>query len=171
MSLAVRTILGLVVVVALAAPAAAQKNTQKRYGDWTVVCNDQPPAGAPKCFMVQEMIDLKTKLKVFGVGIFYVDGQADPKIQINTTNKADPSKPLSLQIDNGPTLTTNFDGCNENVCRVLGNLNADLLDKMRRGTKANFTFVIKEIDKRLQLVGSLKGFSSALKSLDDVRKK
>jgi invasion protein IalB len=155
-----------------ARPAAAPEIIAT-HGDWKVQC-EAPPANAQgqsarkQCGMVQTARSDKNP-KV-GLTLVLVKGQQNGK-QVTMMRVMAPigvylPTGVALEVDGGAVGRVPFTRCLPQVCIAFAEASGDTLDKMRKGSAANF-IIYEAPGLGLPMKISLNGFSAAYGTLDN----
>jgi invasion protein IalB len=163
--------LGAVVLALGAAPGLAQQGetTRTTSGDWTVIC---AKAGRP-CIMEQVGKTpqgenaLSMQLERLPQPGTMNGEQVDTVANILTPLGVLIQEGLELRIDGGEPQRSPYFLCQPNGCVVRAPLPKRLLDQMRRGKAATFTFAVVQNGRagKVSTTISLTGFTKALDSL------
>jgi invasion protein IalB len=131
---------------------------QETHGEWRVTCAQ--PGGQKVCTLSQQLADQSSRQLVVGI-----------ELKATTTDKAEGtlvlpfglavSKPIELQVDEGPPLTRTFRTCVPIGCLVDVSLEAQTLKALRGGTALHVT-ATADGGKEVAFQLPLKGFASAL---------
>jgi invasion protein IalB len=164
-------------------PAQAQRPPQQQmpapevvatHGDWKIQC-EAPPAnaqGAPaqkQCGMIQTARSDKNP-KV-GLTLVLVKGQQNGKaitmMRIMAPVGVYLPTGVALEVDGGAVGRVPFTRCLPQVCIAFAEATRDTLDKLKKGTAANF-IIYEAPGLGLPLKISLNGFSAAYGALDNL---
>jgi invasion protein IalB len=145
------------------------------HGDWKIQCESPPPnaqgaqATQKQCGMVQTARSEKNP-KV-GLTLVLVKGQQNGKsvtmMRVMTPIGVYLPTGVALEVDGGAIGRVPFTRCLPQVCIAFAEATGDTLDKMRKGTAANF-IIYEAPGLGLPLKISLNGFSAAYGALDNL---
>ncbi len=167
-------------------PAAPRKPLAEviaEYGIWRVKC-EQPPApakggakaGKKVCYVQATQRDPKLKNVTLSIFIFKIKGKG-PDGKVRSVYMIDMRAPLGvylptgigLEIDGKPVSRAPFLSCNPIFCDSMAETRKETIDRLKKGKKAKFIYYAAP-GRGLPLVFDLKGFSAAMKKLDEVSK-
>jgi invasion protein IalB len=145
------------------------------HGDWKIQCEPPPPnaqgaaAGQKQCGMVQTAHSDKNP-KV-GLTLVLVKGQQNGKsvtmMRVMAPIGVYLPTGVALEVDGGAVGRVPFTRCLPQVCIAFAEATSDTLDKMRKGTAANF-IIYEAPGLGLPMKISLNGFSAAYGALDNL---
>ena len=163
-------------------PRNPQKPAAKRpapelvstHGDWKVQCETAPKQGAEgqtekQCAMVQTVRSEKnTKV---GLTAVFARGKQNGKdvtmMRILAPIGVYLPTGVALEIDGGAVGRIPFTRCLPQICMAFGEAGTQTLDKLRKGTAANF-IIYEAPGIGMPLKVSLSGFADAYKALGDL---
>lgn len=152
-----------VLLCACAQPAAAQalpggaSQLQETHGDWRVACGQQN--GQKQCAFSQQQTDKESRQLVLGIELKTAGDRVEGVLILPFGLAVD--KPVSLQIDEGPSQTARFNTCLPAGCLVPVVFDPATVASLKKGT----TLKVKAVAVNGQDTAftiSLKGFASAL---------
>jgi invasion protein IalB len=144
------------------------------HGDWKIQCETPPPnaQGAPaqkQCGMIQTARSDKNP-KV-GLTLVLVKGQQNGKaitmMRIMAPVGVYLPTGVALEVDGGAVGRVPFTRCLPQVCIAFAEATRDTLDKLKKGSAANF-IIYEAPGLGLPLKISLNGFSAAYGALDNL---
>jgi invasion protein IalB len=144
------------------------------HGDWKIQCETPPPnaqgAASPKqCGMVQTAKSDKNP-KV-GLTLVLVKGQQNGKavtmMRVMAPIGVYLPTGVALEVDGGAVGRVPFTRCLPQVCIAFAEASSDTLDKMKKGSAANF-IIYEAPGLGLPMKISLNGFSAAYGALDNL---
>jgi invasion protein IalB len=143
------------------------------HGDWKVQC-ESPPPNAPataqkQCGMVQTARSEKNP-KV-GLTLVLVKGQQNGKavtmMRVMAPIGVYLPTGIALEVDGGAIGRVPFTRCLPQACIAFAEATSETLDKMRKGSAANF-IIYEAPGLGLPMKISLSGFSAAIGALDNL---
>ena len=145
------------------------------HGDWKVQCEDAPQnaqgaaAGQKQCGMVQTARSDKNP-KV-GLTLVLVKGQQNGKsvtmMRVMAPIGVYLPTGVALEVDGGAVGRVPFTRCLPQVCIAFAEASSDTLEKMKKGSAANF-IIYEAPGLGLPMKISLSGFSAAYGELDNL---
>lgn len=133
---------------------------------WTVICafeNQVAEEPAERCRMAQSLVTNDTGLPVLVLRVY---SDPDPLVLATVPLNVFLKPGLAMQVDNGRREVLAFEICNEQGCHVGLPLTQDLLDRLKRGLFARFTYA-DGTGQEITLPVDLRGFTA---SWDDLNK-
>ena len=169
-----------------AAPKAPQAEVIAEYGIWRVMC-EKPPVPAKSdakdakaaqkvCYIQAAQSNPKVKGAVLSIFIFKMKGKG-PDGKVRTAYMIDLRAPLGvylptgigLEIDGKPVSRASFLTCNPIFCDSMAQTRKETINRLKKGKKAKFIYYAAP-GRGLPIEFDLKGFSAAMKKLDEVSK-
>lgn len=167
---------GLLAIVALACPAAAQGTLKQKYGDWQHRCDRPSPTGPEQCILIQNVLD-QSDLNLAVVILRVEDTAATADAR-----RRDPSAPsvrrpvlrviaplgillprgLGLKIDDKEIGSTGFVRCLDSGCVAEVDMDSALLEGFKKGKVALFAVFLTPEEGRglpVTLPGFEQGFA------------
>jgi len=147
-----------------AAPAASPEFETREYQDWTVRCSKETAALPAACEMLQQPKDERGQT-VLAVAVGKVANTSNPGMLIILPLGIWLPPGVVLKVDGGQDIPARVERCERRGCQVELLLEADILAKLKAGTKADVLFQIYDENGEPQVVGvpfSLFGFTAAL---------
>jgi invasion protein IalB len=152
----------------LSVSSIADAAEEKRFDDWMLRCAERAPPDAPRCIITQDIVSNETNLGIVSAAIYYRPGKNTPTLGFNLAPQAIKQKGMSLQIDDKPSMDMQIQGCNDKFCGVRVNFPDDVMKQFRTGKSGVVSFSVPP-EKRIGAKISLKGFSAAMKVLEQRR--
>jgi invasion protein IalB len=146
-----------------AAPPGVEM-TERRFQDWIVRCGRPQGQEAEVCEMQQQQIDNEDRT-VMAVAVGRVPGSSDVGLLILLPLGILLPAGVTMQIDGGGAIPLEVERCERQGCRIERLIDADLLSRLKAGTKATVFFEAFDPQGKRQRLGvpiSLLGFTAAL---------
>lgn len=164
------------VLVSLSAPALAQGTLKGKYGDWQHRCDKPAANGAEQCILIQNVLDQSelnlavVVLKVEDMGATSEARKKDPKaapVRRPVLRVIAPlgillPRGLGLKIDDREIGSTGFVRCLESGCVAEVDMDATLIDTLKKGKTALFAIFLTPEEGRglpVTLAGFEQGFA------------
>lgn len=137
---------------------------EERVQDWTVLCGTPSAGGPEQCEMRQQIADAEGNTLVLAV-IGKLPDRPEPGMLVLMPLGIFLPAGVALQIDNGPEVPLQVQRCIQTSCQVELLLDAEIMNRMKAGTKATVTYAGQNPQgqvARVQAEISLLGFTAAL---------
>jgi invasion protein IalB len=138
--------------------------TERQFQDWTVRCGRPRGQEAEVCEMEQQQIDNEDRT-VMAVAVGQVPGSSDFVLLVLLPLGILLPAGVTIQIDGGAEIPLQVVRCERQGCRIERLIEADLLSRLKAGTKATVFFEAFDPQGKRQRLGvpiSLLGFTAAL---------
>jgi invasion protein IalB len=154
-----------------AGPAPAAPTVLSTHGDWKVQCEPSPEgaAAAPQqCGMVQTAhSDKEPKAELTLIIVKQKEkDKIVPAMRVLAPLGVFLPTGIALEIDGAAVGRVPYARCTRRVCYAMATASGDMLDKMRKGTNANF-IIYQGPGLGVPMKISLNGFSAAFSALQD----
>ncbi|MCP5433017.1 MAG: invasion associated locus B family protein [Alphaproteobacteria bacterium] len=142
---------------------AEDEGVVTNFDDWSVRCI-QPDGQLKRCVMSQVIVEKESQKPVVHMSAGFVPDSAVPVMQIAVPLGVYLPAGIALNVDEEQLVHRGFEVCSPSGCQLLVVLSGELLEKLKKGDKAEIAFQ----DAARQNVGvpaSLKGFTAAYNAL------
>ncbi|MEL6317079.1 MAG: invasion associated locus B family protein [Pseudomonadota bacterium] len=158
--------LALTAAVFLAAPAAAQAQSDAAPVNWLVNCTNTGQDGALACQMTQTVVVRETGQRLLSIMIRKGETPTTPAMMLTLPLGLYLPAGVKMSIDEAAAQDLVVQTCEASGCFAGMAITEDLLDAMRRGTKLDF--VLQDLQRRsITVSSSLSGFTSAFEQINE----
>jgi invasion protein IalB len=160
------------IVLAAAAPAAAQTASGQTFRDWRLDCEQVPQQERTVCYIHHEFVpsapEGQPRRPAAAVVVGYLGPQSELALILKVPPVAKQDVGLGLKIDEREPVAFPIQECDEGSCTAAIRMTDDLLNQFRAGVRGVLAFIGPE-NQQINMPISLLGFSSALSALNQAR--
>ena len=165
----------IVLSLVLGAPAFAQQPAGQQepikptivenHGDWTFECSPVLANGGDFCTMQQLLSHTESKQVLLLMQVAYQLQTGKIVMAALTPLNVELPPGVGIKIDDGPQMAMPYANCNPRGCNAAVPLDDAIIEKLKSGNKIKVSYVL--LGRRLDLDVSLKGFTAALKRVQE----